>query len=343
MASEASAELGDLLESTLLPLKEDKTLIRKGLNNYGATCYLNSVLKAVATTRLRFLFHPDTRNQMHIKDYQHTTDETDAQFKSRMDVKESLWQLTEGLIGNGEMSPASLGELQSATFDGLRTAFSHTLPEIFDRPNWTSTQHDAEELLRGLLGEYLDSNPNQLQSSLIAESGGDFKGKASQELTLRLYLNKEKESLSSLLKRNLNAESPREFVTAPDTLVLQLARFQYNLQTQSTYKQKDTVIPDLMVDVPLVLDPIPATYRLKGVIAHVGSSANSGHYIYFEYRHSNPSNPYDNSIWIHDDNEVTEVPHIGPLENLIHKPEFQPLFTGSYLLFYEKIDATNPS
>jgi hypothetical protein len=104
----------------------------------------------------------------------------------------------------------------------------------------------------------------------------------------------------------------------------------------SAIKRKEIIVPNIILRVPTV-DPKDGAkgetqYRLKGILSHIGGHATEGHYIYFEYHSSN------DGFWIHDDDQVTYHPRVGPLNALLPNPYFDPLFRGSYLLFYEKVD-----
>ncbi|MEO7164155.1 MAG: ubiquitin carboxyl-terminal hydrolase family protein, partial [Bdellovibrionia bacterium] len=131
---------------------------------------------------------------------------------------------------------------------------------------------------------------------------------------------------------------------APDTLIIQLKRFAYDKKTGSMSKINQPIdfMPNLhLFESEIVRDlagnPLQFRdkkedigYRIRGVVYHLGSTLQSGHYIYASFENNG-------DVIVHDDSRVSRYENIKSFQDLESHPTLEQIANNAYLLFFERI------
>ena len=128
----------------------------------------------------------------------------------------------------------------------------------------------GEEPLLGVLPLPADHNTSTLNSSM-------------RQLTEVERLVGDNKVFCETCKKTCEAEKFLRLYTLPQLLVMQFKRFTHNSQTGKTTKLMQLItFPFEWTEEDLAhfcYDCVPCGYTLTGVVAHIGNSTNSGHYI----------------------------------------------------------------
>ena len=118
--------------------------------------------------------------------------------------------------------------------------------------------------------------------------------------------------------QKFDAKKKSWFESLPDHLIIQLKRFEFNHQTQQC--EKITSVCEFGSSLTIG----NSSFKLTGIITHIGTSADNGHYISYVRR-------YDSDQWIeYNDSSITRVNQKWVMENG---------YKNGYLLFFTEKDS----
>lgn len=284
-----------------------------GLNNQGATCYLNSLLQSYFTTKcFRKLV------------YQIPT-EGDSKGKSvPLSLQRIFYQLT-----NSKDPVATLELTKSFGWDSLDAFTQHDVQELnrilMDKLESAMKGTDIENSLNpifvGKMKSYIKCVDVAYESSRVEDFWDiqlNVKGFQNLQQAFANYI--EVEMLEGENKYQAGDEFGYQdakkgvvFESFPDVLHLQLKRFEYDFMIDDLVKIDDNFeFPD-SIDLSPYLDHNPAggegenwNYKLHGVLVHQGSISN-GHYYALIKPSAQKSTAMDSGWLRFDDDKVWKV------------------------------------
>lgn len=294
-----------------------------GLRNLGSTCYMNSVLQQLFYTYpFRYLIV--------------TTEVTD---ESQIELKRIFTELLLSTryycdtkpfcnVWKGWMKrPINPREQQDAN------EFFQLLLDQLPADFHSMFKGEIENRIEGTDEEFVSTNLETFYSI-----GLDIKDLSSVTESFGSFVQNEYftgENQYSIGDRKINARKFARIKTAPNVLVLQLKRFEYDLTTFSRRKVDDKYeferefnLQEYMVDTSQ-----PQIYELSGVVVHSGN-AEGGHYCSYVL--------IGNEWLCFDDSEVSVVSEYDFEDDTYGGSDYynkDSLPGSAYLLFYRKKDA----
>lgn len=117
----------------------------------------------------------------------------------------------------------------------------------------------------------------------------------------------------------------------PHILVIHLKRFKYMEQLNRHKKLSYRVVFPLELKLTCTMDDADSEYSLFAVVVHVGSGPNHGHYVCLVKSHNH---------WLHFDDETVEMIEESAIQTYFGSAnEYAPNIDHGYILFYESMAA----
>jgi ubiquitin C-terminal hydrolase len=325
-----------------------------GLRNFGATCYLNSITKAIETTGLQKLFSPT--HQLLQRSY-----ESETEFHLRTESHKAI-SLFFSALGSSSTYDSHLANLHLSALDNLGTLLKPKFYIPAQSP-WMNIQQDAEEALGWILDEFESQDDSFWKIGMgrlsDTRTPKDNNFVMQWERVLSLGLVPGHSTVQALLQKSLDPTPgskttddgrpvqyllKERIIQSPDTLIIRLNRFAFDSHTGSVSKLSQSV--DFMSDLHLFESEIvkdaadypirfqdkdeDIQYRIRGVVYHLGNSGQSGHYIYASFENNG-------EIIVHNDTTVTRYEGVKTFKDLESHTSLNSIANNAYLLFFERI------
>jgi ubiquitin C-terminal hydrolase len=137
-----------------------------------------------------------------------------------------------------------------------------------------------------------------------------------------------------------NTSSPQsetfEYIsTAPETMVVRLNRFHYSngaavkLNHPVSFMAGFTLQEGSLNSEGIPLKTLEVSYKPRGVIYHVGHSAQEGHYVYATFEKNG-------EVIVHNDRKVEKFEGISSDQELAES-KIRDIARSAYLIFFEKV------
>ncbi|XP_062222983.1 ubiquitin carboxyl-terminal hydrolase 4-like isoform X2 [Phragmites australis] len=306
-----------------------------GLENFGNTCYCNSVLQAL-------YYCIPFREQLL---------EYCANNKNTDDAEENLLTCLADLFSQISSAKKKTGVIAPKRF-------VQTVKKLNE--SFRSYMHqDAHEFLNFLLNEIVDilekessspkDNSPETTSPEKVLNGAAVDAVKKEPLVTWVHKNFQNSSLTSCLKsffstETLNAddkffcdkccslqeaEKRMKIKKAPQILVIHLKRFKFIEQLNRHKKLSYRVVYPLELKLSSISDDADCEYSLFAVVVHLGSGPNQGHYVAKIKSHDH---------WLSFDDDSVEMIQESTLQTFYGSSrEYSSNTDHGYILFYERL------
>lgn len=299
-----------------LPSKNLKTGTQMtGLQNKGALCYMNSVLQqlyANSTFRRMIIEGEDTQlkdlfTQMHFTKLPYLTTTSFVE-TFRMNGREIFtWEQQDAV------------EFFQALFDSLPKSVSSLYLGKF------------VNIIEGIDEHYESKNTEDFFVICLAvKNFNSFEQSFTESFMAEQLFTGDNQYLSDKSNKKIDAKKYTRIQECPNYLVIQLKRFEYDIETMQRYKVHDHFdFPTTFDIAPYTIDPENhINYKLVGVVVHNGT-ADSGHYYSLI--------DIEGQYYCFDDNRIYLFP-----QEYFDNEVFGGSKQSGYLLFYKKEEISSP-
>jgi hypothetical protein len=215
-----------------------------------------------------------------------------------------------------------------------------------------NTQQDSQEFLEKILDNFKDLNLNIVdsfkftESSTLKSNGNPNRQKNEEKFFLELSINNDSKNIQNIInnefkEENLNKNKYIHKEEGKNNIVynkkilsisslnkyvfIQLKRFVYNKKTMTTIRLNNSI--EINYNITFQVGTENKTYKLIGVICHLGGSVNNGHYIYYKFTNK------DNVV-IFNDSTIKKYGYNNDTNTKV-KSFIQ---SNCYVLMYEEVD-----
>ncbi|KAI4382054.1 hypothetical protein MLD38_008062 [Melastoma candidum] len=305
-----------------------------GLENFGNTCYCNSVLQAL-------YFCVPFREQL-LEYFANTKNGADAEDNLLMCLADLFTQISSQKKKTGVIAPKRFVQRLKKQNELFRS-YMH---------------QDAHEFLNFLLNELVDILEKEAQATKsdqetsspsekipngpkVAHANGvhkeplvtwvhkNFQGILTNETSSTETLNAEDKFFCDKCCSLQEAQKRMKIKKPPHILVIHLKRFKYIEQLGRYKKLSYRVVFPLELKLSNTVEDADSEYSLFAVVVHVGSGPNHGHYISLVKSHNH---------WLFFDDENVEMIDESAVQTFFGSAqEYSSNTDHGYILFYERL------
>ena len=313
-------------------LKKERPRSIHGLDNYGFTCYFNSIIKLIINSDLRQFI--SSKKELNRVFSELDGLESEEHYELRLQFKNTFNRLSDILLG--------------ISTDIDESTYKHELYELlqlFSRIKNISFEElnrfqDVAEYLQYVL-DILEVSPEEhgVQIREIEEEFGAIKSDVIRSTNIWI-VNIYSGSIQNSIVRSLNQKSGDKetkisFEKLPQTMIIQQNRLKASENvTNPLGYEKD--LRSSKIKTRIELEPTrkyllwgrgKVSYRLKGIVIHQGKEVDRGHYVYLDVT----ENRFPSAV-LHDDENVQTLGQFGSLPKYYEEMIDQ----NAVLLVYEK-------
>ncbi|PKA51498.1 Ubiquitin carboxyl-terminal hydrolase 3 [Apostasia shenzhenica] len=305
-----------------------------GLENFGNTCYCNSVLQISSSKKKtgviapkRFVQRLKKQNEL-FRSYMHQdaheflnfllNELVDILEKEANTAKDSLGTLTQsGMISNGPINPHANGVHKEPLITWVHRSFQGILTNE-TRCLRCETVTARDEI-------FFDLSVDIEQNSSLTSCLKNFSSTETLNAEDKFFCDK----CCSLQE----AQKRMKIKKPPNVLVIHFKRFKYIEQLGRYKKLSYRVVFPLELKLINTVENADTEYSLFAVVVHVGSGPNHGHYVSLVKSHNH---------WLLFDDENVDIMDESTVQTFFGSAqEYTNNTDHGYILFYESIGGTS--